>query len=284
MVNSSDTNLCNLFCILQIILQIFAIKPITLPNSFAMLKEERQQVILEKLGTDKKVTLVDLGHILSVSYDSVRRDIIELEDKGLLKKVHGGAIANSYLSMKTSRGLGIVNTEFVAIAKKALRLIENNKIILMDGGTTNFYIAEQIPKNLEVTIVTNNPHLAMALGEHPKAEVILLGGSFYKRYQITIGSKTIQDLEHIQADIYFMGINSISMESGLAIRHYEESILKQKMMEISRKTVTCVLEEKINRKENYKVCNFSDLDYLITSLNPTDEILKPFRNKRVEVI
>ncbi len=256
----------------------------TLPNPTTMLKEERQQVILEKLGTDKKVTLVDLGQILSVSYDSVRRDIIELEDKGLLKKVHGGAIANSYLTMKPSRGLGIVNTEFVTIAKKALRLIENNKIILMDGGTTNFYIAEQIPKNVEVTIVTNNPHLAMALGEHPKVEVILLGGSFYKRYQITIGSKTIQDLEHIQADIYFMGTNSISIESGLAIRHYEESILKQKMMQISRKTVTCVLEEKINRQENYKVCNFSDLDYLITSLNPTDEILKPFRNKRVEIL
>jgi DeoR/GlpR family transcriptional regulator of sugar metabolism len=249
-----------------------------------MLKEERQQIILEKLGTDKKVTLVDLGQILNVSYDSVRRDVIELEDKGLLKKVHGGAIAHSYLSMKPSKGLGIVNTEFVTIAKKALKLIENNKIILMDGGTTNFYIAEQLPKNLEVTIVTNNPHIANALTEHPKVEVILLGGSFYKRYQITIGSKTIQDLENIQADLYFMGTNSISIDSGLAIRHYEESILKQKMMSISRKTIACVLEEKINREENYKVCNFSDLDVLITSLNPNDEILKGFENKGVEIL
>lgn len=249
-----------------------------------MLKEERQQLILEKLGTDKKVTLVDLGQLLNVSYDSVRRDVIELEDKGLLKKVHGGAITHSYLSMKPSKGLGIVNTEFVTIAKKALKLLENNKIILMDGGTTNFYIAEQIPKNLELTIVTNNPHLATALAEHPKIEIILLGGSFYKRYQITIGSKTIQDLEHIQADLYFMGINSISLENGLAIRHYEESILKQKMMNISRKTVSCVLEEKINRKENYNVCNFSDLDCLITSLNPSDELLNSFRNKGVEIL
>lgn len=249
-----------------------------------MLKEERQQVILEKLGTDKKVTLVDLGHILNVSYDSVRRDVIELEDRGLLKKVHGGAIAHSYLSMKSSKGLGIVNTEFVTIAKKALKLVENNKIILMDGGTTNFYIAEQLPKNLEVTIVTNNPHLATVLSEHPKIEIILLGGSFYKRYQITLGSKTIQDLENIQVDLYFMGTNSISIESGLAIRHYEESILKQKMMSISRKTVVCALEEKINREENYKVCNFTDLDYLITSLNPLDEQLKGFRNKGVEIL
>ena len=249
-----------------------------------MLKEERQQLILEKLGTDKKVTLVDLGQILSVSYDSVRRDIIELEDRGLLKKVHGGAIAHSYLSMKPSKGLGIVNTEFVTIAKKAVKLFENNKIILMDGGTTNFYIAEQLPKNLEITIVTNNPHLAAALSEHPKIEIIMLGGSFYKRYQITIGSKTVKDLEHIQADLYFMGTNSISIESGLAIRHYEESILKQKMMNVSRRTVTCVLEEKINRHENYKVCDFSDLDYLITSISPYDDLLKGFRDKEVEIL
>ena len=68
-----------------------------------MLKEERQQLILEKLNTDKKVTLVQLGQLLSVSYDSIRRDIIELEDRGLLKKVHGGAIANSYLTMNADQ-------------------------------------------------------------------------------------------------------------------------------------------------------------------------------------
>jgi DeoR/GlpR family transcriptional regulator of sugar metabolism len=111
-----------------------------------MLKEERQQLILEKLGTDKKVTLVELGQLLNVSYDSVRRDVIELEDRGLLKKVHGGAIANSYLSMKASRGLGIANNEFNIITKKAQKLIENHSIVLMDGGTTNFYIAEQLLK------------------------------------------------------------------------------------------------------------------------------------------
>jgi len=249
-----------------------------------MLKEERQQLILEKLGTDKKVTLVELGQLLNVSYDSVRRDVIELEDRGLLKKVHGGAIANSYLSMKASRGLGIANNEFNIITKKAQKLIENHSIVLMDGGTTNFYIAEQLPKSLEISVVTNNPHLATALAEHPKIEVILLGGSFYKRYQITLGSKTMQDLEHINADLYFMGINSIHPQKGLAIRQYEESLLKQKMMSVAKKTVSCVIEEKMNRVENYKVCDVDDLDYLVTSLNPNEKILQPFKGKSVEIL
>jgi DeoR/GlpR family transcriptional regulator of sugar metabolism len=175
-----------------------------------MLKEERQQLILEKLGTDKKVTLVELGQLLNVSYDSVRRDVIELEDRGLLKKVHGGAIANSYLSMKASRGLGIANNEFNIITKKAQKLIENHSIVLMDGGTTNFYIAEQLPKSLEITVVTNNPHLATALAEHPKIEVILLGGSFYKRYQITLGVKPCR-IWSISMPIYTSWASTVSI-------------------------------------------------------------------------
>lgn len=249
-----------------------------------MLKEERQQLILEKLNTDKKVTLVQLGQLLSVSYDSIRRDIIELEDRGLLKKVHGGAIANSYLTMNADQGKGgLANTEFNIITKKALRLIENHRIILMDGGTTNYHIAAQLPKNLEITIVTNNPHLAVVLAEHPKVDVILLGGTFYKRYQITMGSKTLQDLSQIHADIYFMGVNGGHPDKGLSIRQFEESVLKQKMMSVSAKTVTCLIEEKINSVEHYKVCDINEVDGIITSLSAEHPILEEFANKGVRL-
>jgi DeoR/GlpR family transcriptional regulator of sugar metabolism len=245
-----------------------------------MLKEERQQLILDKLNADKKVTLVQLGQLLSVSYDSIRRDIIELEDRGLLKKVHGGAIANSYLTMNADQGRGgLANTEFNIITKKALRLIENYRIILMDGGTTNYHIAAQLPKSLEVTIVTNNPHLAVVLAEHPKIDVILLGGTFYKRYQITMGSKTLQDLSQLHVDLYFMGVNGIHPEKGLSIRQFEESILKQKMMSVSTKTVTCLIEEKINSVENYKVCDLEAVGGIITSLSTDHPMLDAFVKK-----
>ena len=71
-----------------------------------MLKEERQRLILDKLNADKKINFVELGTFLDVSYDSIRRDIIELEDKGFLKKVHGGAVANSYLSVLGNKNHG----------------------------------------------------------------------------------------------------------------------------------------------------------------------------------
>jgi DeoR/GlpR family transcriptional regulator of sugar metabolism len=250
-----------------------------------MLKEERQRLILEKLNADKKINFVELGKFLDVSYDSIRRDIIELEDKGFLKKVHGGAVANSYLSVLGTKQNGANSSEELSIlSKKAQKLFENRQTIIMDGGTTNFFMAEQLPKTLELTIVTNSLPLAMALNEHPKIDVILLGGTYFKRYQISLGNEVSRQLEHINADYYFMGVNGVHPQKGLNIRNYEESLIKQKMMQAAKKTVCCVIEEKLNVQEAHKVCNFSQIDLMITNLKPTDIALKDFQKLGVEII
>jgi DeoR/GlpR family transcriptional regulator of sugar metabolism len=250
-----------------------------------MLKEERQSLILDKLNTNKKISFVELGKIMNVSYDSIRRDIIELEDKGFLKKVHGGAVANSYLSLLGNKqnGNSLNNEDLNIIYKKAQRLFENRQIIIMDGGTTNFFLAEQMPKTLEATIITNSPPLAMALNDHPKVEVILIGGSYFKRYQITLGNAVVRELGHFNADLYLMGVNGVSSQKGMTIRNYEESIVKQKMMEVSKKTVCCVIEEKLEVQESYKVCEYKEIDLMITNLKTSDIKLKQYQNLGVEI-
>ncbi len=250
-----------------------------------MLKEERQSLILEKLNTNKKISFVELGKILNVSYDSIRRDIIELEDKGFLKKVHGGAVANSYLSLLGNKQNGhtINNDDLANIYKKVQKLFENRQIIIMDGGTTNFFLAEQMPKTLEATIITNSPPLAMALNDNPKIDIILLGGSYFKRYQITLGNAVVRELGHFNADLYLMGFNGVSVEKGMTIRNYEESIVKQKMIEVSKKTVCCALEEKLGVQESYKVCEYKEIDLMITNLKTTDAKLKQYQNQGVEI-
>ncbi|MCU0326537.1 MAG: DeoR/GlpR family DNA-binding transcription regulator [Spirosomaceae bacterium] len=250
-----------------------------------MLKEERQRLILDKLSTDRKISFVELGQFLNVSYDSIRRDIIELEDKGLLKKVHGGAVANSYLSILGNKqnGSSNKNEELSIIYKKAQRLFDSKQIIIMDGGTTNFFLAEQLPRTLEATIITNSPPLAMALNDHPKLEVILLGGTYYKRYQITLGNEVSRALEHINADIYFMGVNGVHPDKGLTIRHYEESIIKQNMMKAAKKTVCCAIEEKLGVQESYKVCHFTQIDIMLTHLKPTDAKLTHYQKLGVDI-
>ncbi|MDP5140310.1 MAG: DeoR/GlpR transcriptional regulator, partial [Spirosomaceae bacterium] len=73
---------------------------------------------------------------------------------------------------------------------------KKDKIILMDGGTTNFFIAEQLSQDTHATIVTNSPPLALTLNNHPHVNVILLGGSYYKHYQITLGIDVIRQVKN----------------------------------------------------------------------------------------
>ncbi len=249
-----------------------------------MLKEERQRLIIERINRDQRINLVELSQLVQVSYDSIRRDVIELEDKGFLKKVHGGAVANSYMSYKAAQGLGVANQEVLQLSKKAQKLFEGKRIVLMDGGTTNFYIAEQFAKNLEITIITNSLPLAMVLYDFPKIETILLGGSYFQRYQITIGAEAARQVGQFRPDLYLMGVNGIHPEAGLTIRHYEESLLKQKMMKVSKEVAVCAIEEKLNVIESYKVCEMGEIDTLVTVLKPTDSQMQVFRAPNMKLI
>ena len=247
-----------------------------------MQKHERQRIILEHLQTDKRINFMELSQVLKVSYDSIRRDVIELEDKGLLKKVHGGAVANSYLSRLS--GEPHRNQEFQVMFRKMLPILETSRVVLLDGGTTNFYIAEQLPKNLALTVVTNNLPLAMVLNDHPKVNVLLLGGTYFKRYQIAMGWEAIRQLEQLSIDTYIMGVNGVSLHHGLTIRHYEESQLKQRMMASSKQTYCCAIDEKIGQSEAFQICKATEISGLVTNLKPTHERLAGWREAGLFVL
>lgn len=250
-----------------------------------MMKKERQRLILEELKANKRISFVELSSMLKVSYDSVRRDVIELEDKGFLKKVHGGAVANSYLNVLGEQKNHIKGNELKKILGKARAFFKRkDQLILMDGGTTNFFIAEQLPKETKATIVTNSPPLALALNEHPFIEVIILGGSYYKHYQITMGIDVVNQLQNFNADMYFLGVNGVHPEHGTSIRNYEESIIKQTMMKVSKQTICCVVEEKLGVVEAYKVSETNAIDTLITNLNPDDDQLSAYRKVGVNIL
>lgn len=250
-----------------------------------MMKEERQRLILEELKANKKINFVQLSTLLDVSYDSVRRDVIELEDKGFLKKVHGGAVENSYLNVLSQQKMHIKGDDLKKVIDKTRPFFKKkDQIILMDGGTTNFFIAEQLSQDTHATIVTNSPPLALTFNNHPHVNVILLGGSYYKHYQITLGIDVIRQVQNINADLFFMGVNGIHPTQGLSIRNYDESILKQTMMDSAKKTICCVIEEKLGVVEAYKVADIARINTLITNLKTTSKQLTPYHEKGLNIL
>ncbi len=160
--------------------------------------------------------------------------------------------------------------EKIRIAKKGAALIEPESVILIDDGTTNYQLVNQLDQRISCTIITNSIPIINLLETYPNVQVITLGGNLFKASMANLGYETIKQLDTIHPDLYFMGIYSISDEVGVTHSAMNGCQLKQKMLSVSSQTAALVTREKIGSVSNYVVCKTSDLTYMIT--DETDEI------------
>jgi len=248
-----------------------------------MLKAERQNIILEELRAFNRVKSSRLCDLLSVSEDTVRRDLNELETKGQLKKVHGGAISLSFIPSFKKREVIEIQTKH-EIAKKAASLIEEDMVLIIDGGTSNLQLTNLLPTDKKLTIFTNSIPVASKLCEYPNIDGVLLGGNILRKGYTTIGYQTVEPLLEIHADMCFLGITSIDIKAGLTEANRQETTIKKAIIKASNKVATLAISNKINTKQPFMVCDLDHLDILITELDPTDPWVLPFSAKGIKVL
>ena len=159
-----------------------------------MLKEERQQKILEILDEEQKIIASDLSQRLHVSEDTIRRDLKELDQKKLIRRVHSGALKIGPPVTDFEKRQKISNDLKETLAKKALPYIQENTVILIDGSTTNLQLVNALPINFKATVITNSPPIAMALAYHEQIEVLMIGGTLYKQSMVNLGIDTVEYL------------------------------------------------------------------------------------------
>lgn len=240
-----------------------------------MLKEERQAFIIKQINLHNKVLSSDLSVQLTVSEDTIRRDLNELAESGKILKVHGGALSKSF-------HYPFEKTEFYAkeakkeIARKTLRLIQENMTLLIGGGTTMIEVARMIPDSLHCTFFTVSPLVALELAEHANTQVMLIGGQLSKSSHINIGAQVINQLSEIKVDLCLLGANAISLEEGITDSDWEVVQVKKAMIKAAQKTAIVSIAEKLNTIQKMKVCQLNALHYLITDVNPGDPVVKEY--------
>jgi DeoR/GlpR family transcriptional regulator of sugar metabolism len=266
-------------------MQLFAILYLCIfaVNLSVMVKEERLQLILEQLTKGNKVQLSDMSRLLNVSEDTVRRDIKELDVQGLLKAVRGGAITTSTIPQHYRDREKYDVSQKLHIAEKAIPFLKDGQTIFMDGGTSVLAVAQMLPRDLKIQVVTNSFPVADVLEDHPTAEVIFAGGRLYKTAFTTIGQQTIDTIRNVRANIYFFGVSSIHT-IGLTARSYEDSLVKRSMVENSQQIIALSTLEKIDTAESFFICPITKVDVLITEANSEDEKLRPYRELGLKVV
>ncbi len=243
-----------------------------------MLKEERLNYVISQINIHNKVLSADLSIQLNVSEDTVRRDLIELTDNGQIIKVHGGAISKSFHSPLSERNV-YKKDEKKEIARKAIELIEDGMIVIVGGGTTMIELARLIPPRLHCTFFTISPIVAIELAENPNLNVHLIAGKLSSESQIIVGAQVIQQLSEIQTDLCLLGTNSVSIKNGVTDSDWEVVHVKKAMIKCAHETAILSIAEKLDSIQKMKVCNLNELKYLVTDLNPDDEVLKDYTSK-----
>jgi len=249
----------------------------------SMLKEERYKIIMKEINLHNKVLSIDLSAMLNVSEDTIRRDLKELAEEDRIIKVHGGAISKSLLRPFIADNNIYAHEEKEKIASKALTLIQNNMTLLFEGGTTILELAHQLPKNINLTIFTVSPQVAITLSNSENIHVYTIGGKLNKNANIHTGASVINDISDIRYDICFMGVNAVSIENGLTDIDWETVQVNKAMIKAANQTVLLTISEKLNISKRYKVADLCDITYLITELNPNDKELARYQ-ELIEII
>lgn len=249
-----------------------------------MLREERLNKILEKLLLNQKVSSTELMKEFQVSEGTIRRDLNELEEKGLLKKVHGGAVHRPQAPRVFESRMNYVSDRKAALVRKALPYIQNGQLLVIDGGSTNWHLVKVLPLDLKATVFTNSLPIVQELLKFPDIDIHWLGGKIFKASQVSIGWEVIRDLEEIRPDICFLGIRGIHPDSGVTTLEKEEAKVKQVMVQISDQVILMATKDKLGAVDHYKICNCNDVSQIITENDAAPEIVEIFKEQGVQVL
>jgi|SRR5699024_984850 len=248
-----------------------------------MLKEERKQKILDKLNIEQKVLANQLSEEFEVSEDTIRRDLKELSDQGLLKRVHKGALKAGPPVTDFTFRQSVSEEMKKKMAIKALRFIKEETVIIIDGSTTNLELVKQLPQDFKCTVITNSPPIAVALSHHRDIEVINLGGIFYKQSMISVGVTPYKQLEDIRADLYIMGVYNIDIVHGTSVPTIQEAQIKKLMSEVSTEVLAMITPDKFGTVSNSIIGPVKDISYLISEEAP-QKLIDKFNNFGIKFI
>ena len=249
-----------------------------------MVKSERQAYILHQVSLRNRVLLTDLCEQVSVSNDTIRRDLQELADLGKVIKVHGGALSPSFHDgHQTTKEVYAYNQKKI-IAKKAASLIRNGMFVMTGGGTTIIELARALPQNLKATFISGSIPALYEYSNHPNIEVIAIGDKISKNSKITVGSEAISKIREFRVDLCLLGVNAINLETGISDNDWDIVQLKKSMIDSAEKLVCLTISEKIGSRQPIQICDLKRINTLITEISPDDPSLKSYLNAGLEVL
>lgn len=252
-----------------------------------MFIEERHKDIVEKIKENGRILVTEIQEYYQVSADCARRDLRALESKGLVKRTYGGAIAIEATGvypekMYNPKDLKEVKQDYLSVALKALEYVGKNEVIYLTTSSVGYYMAENFPKDINATILTNSVTIAEVLRKKENVSVILLGGEMTHRGNCH-DYYTIQMIQNIKIDKAFLSHTGLSVNHGATLHSSDGLAFAKAVMKNSTTCIGLYPSEKIGRNSIHSVCKIEEYDLIITDDNISEDFVDQMKELGIKL-
>ena len=254
-----------------------------------MFIEERHQAILQAIAQNGRISIGEIRQIYGVSADSARRDLRILEEKGLLKRTHGGAIPAAKVDQRPPRCRDCTDMpvldNYDAIAQRAAALVREGEVVYLTSGSLGFLMLRHLPRDVPYTLVVNSAAMADALKYWDNVTVYVVGGRMRMHGTASmVDSLATAFVRNLQFDRCFMTGAGVDAAFGLSNGTDETATFQRAVLEHSRQSVLLLPGSKVGVKAFVKVCDVARFDLLITDWDALEEQLAAIEEKGVETV
>jgi DeoR/GlpR family transcriptional regulator of sugar metabolism len=240
-----------------------------------MLAAQRQARIVQHLQEDGFVEIARLSKNLGVDRSTVRRDLHALEQRGLVRRSRGGALAGP-ASGEADIPYAVKRVQQTpakeAIAAYAAKLVGPSEAVLLDSGSTTFQLARALRQRNDISVVTNDLNVAMCLAESPGIQLIVTGGILLESVYALVGPRTVAELRDLHVDRAFLGADAIHHEDGITNVTFVEVEVKRAMIGTAREVVVLADATKFGHRALAPVCPLDAINAIVTDEGLDSEV------------
>jgi DeoR family transcriptional regulator, fructose operon transcriptional repressor len=236
------------------------------PQGPVLFSDERQEAILAEISREGRASVAALAERFAVVGETIRRDLAELERRGVIRRVHGGAIPAEKVAfeMPIEDRASRMTSEKERIAAAALTELPAEGSIFIEAGSTPSYLANALPSDRGLTVVTNGGYIANALARHDNLTVLSVGGRVRPRSLACVDDWALDVLAGLHVDVAFLGTNGISVGAGLTTPDLAEAAVKRATLTIAARTVLLADHSKVGVVTLARYGELKQIDLLIT--------------------
>ncbi len=236
-----------------------------------MTASQRRAQIVEMITEKGYLNAAELSAIFGVDSSTIRRDLSLLEKTGRVMRTHGGLLpvaADNNFDTPYSVRLQMNAAAKTAIARHAASLVKDGQSLILDNGSSVYALALALKEKKNLTIVTNDIYIAMALGNQPGFTVHVAGGLMLSQVYTLVGQETMDKINSIHVDWAFLGAEGVHFESGITNINTVEIPVKQAMIKAADKTVVLADSSKMGYRALAHVCPLVDISLIVTENAP----------------